>query len=223
MAVAFDAATTSDNAGSPKTLSHTAAAGADLVVGLFKFEKDASAVNGTPTYGGVNMTKLTEFDPVNAIGKMEIWYLVATATGAQDGVVAWTNTADDAMIAFASFTGTNQTTPLSGAATAEGESTTPSRTVASGTDDLVVDFVSVAGTTLTFTPGADQTERFDLTTLKAGSCCCTTEPGAATVTMTETISGAGGKWMQIGFNVEAVAAAAGGFRSRIAGGFVVVG
>ena len=207
MAVAFDAVTTSDNAGSPASFSHTASGSNRLAVAMIVFQKDSTAVNGTPTYGGSNMTKFTEFDPVgaaDAIGKIEIWYIVAPALLAQTVSIAWTATGDDAIIAVASFTGVDQTTPLSGAATAEGNSTTPSVAVVSGTDDLVVDVVESEG--LSSTAGASQTERVDTTSGgAAGHITVTTEPGAVSVTMSETLN-ASAKWAKIGFNVEAVAA-----------------
>ena len=204
MAVAFDSVTTSDNTGSPASFSHTSSGSDRLAVAMIVFQKDSTAVNGTPTYGGANMTKLTEFDPVNAIGKIEIWYIVAPATGAQTVSIAWTATGDDAIISVASFTGVDQTTPLSGAATAEGTSNAPSVVVTSATDDLVVDVVESEAASST--PGADQTERVDTVSGgAAGHIAVTTEPGAANVSMSETLN-ASEKWAKIGFNIEAAAA-----------------
>ena len=175
MAIAFDAASSaSGNSVSSLTWSHTCT-GADLIliVGVSWFGS-ARTVSGV-TYAG---TALTSVGSANSGGqKMEIFRLVAPATGANNVVVTMSS-AGETVAGAHSYTGVDSTTPLGTFASAIGG---PTVDVTSATDEVVVDCASMDNL---LTVGAGQTQRWNISlggglTSGAGS----SEPGAATVTM----------------------------------------
>lgn len=188
MAVAFDAATDgTSGAASSISVTHTAT-GTDRAAFA-----GGGAVDGSPdlvssgTYGGTGMTE--RWDAVFATFYTHFGLtLVAPATGAQTVTVNFAGQNGNSSLAVVTATGVDQTTPFGTAATATGNSTTPSVNVSAATDDLVVDNLIYVGTG-TATHGAGQTERTSNTAVGSEfGHYTTTEAGAATVTMDHTIA-----------------------------------
>ena len=181
MAVAFDAASSAAGAGDvPLTFSHTCS-GSDRVLLVWVGVREGAPPTVTSiTYNGVNLTRVggDSNDPL-----IDLWRLIAPATGANNVVITLSaNVAVFTGIAI-SFTGAHQTTPL-GTAVFEfaGDQ---SIAVSSATDELVCDALFVANDG-TATVGAGQTERINATGGEGLRRCCSTEPGATTVTMSWT-------------------------------------
>ena len=188
MAIAFDAATTGTAANAASlTFSHTVGAGGVdrfLTVGV-SFQN--RVVNGV-TYAGTAMVSVGTLQ--NGVARMHLWQLVAPATGANNVVITMSGGGVAIVGIAVSYTGVHQTTSLGTFASASGNSTAVTVDIASAVNDLVIDCVGTDGAgTPTLTVGAGQTQRGNAdagNTLGAGS----TEPGAATVTMSWTRSAA---------------------------------
>lgn len=149
------------------------------------------------TCGGQAMTKIGT-GLVHSGGKprVNVWRLISPPTGAQN-IIVTNAAADKTGVAVFSWTDTDTTTPFDGWATAQGLSTTPSRTVTSATGDRVAD--TTAGLSITaLTPGAGQTELVDFMPTD-GRMGCSHEDGAASVTMSWTI-GESKEWVIAGWN-----------------------
>lgn len=188
MAVAFDATSVGESSSSAElTFEHTCTgANRFLYVGVSSF----NAVPTGITYDAVGMIKVDE--QANASNEfISIWRLTAPATGANNVVVTFA-AAEEVVAGAISFTGVHQTTPIGTAATATANSSTPTVDVSSETGGFVADVVSSFNRT--FTVGASQTSRWEEENGGAfESGVGSTEPGAATVTMSWTLS-AGYTW-----------------------------
>lgn len=123
-----------------------------------------------------------------------------------------------------SYSGVDQTTPYDGYTTATGASLSPSVTVASAVGDVPVCFFGgffSSPTGISASSGYTQRGGGVNTTSVGGGGDGT---GAASVTMTAAVAAASGfGWSAHGWNLNAAGGGppAGGFRSRIAGGFIV--
>lgn len=197
MAVAFDATSHSSTASDTSTLSwaHTCTGSDRLLVVIVTLANTSARTVSSVTYNGVGLTfshGVSAGDVANL--RSELWYVIAPATGSN--TIAITASGDCEVLAGGgvSVTGAHQVTPL--ADTDSGSSTgatSASLTLTSAADGLVVDgLCSYANAN--FTVGADQTERWNaesgvspgegFTIDYAGS----TEPGAASVTMSWTLA-----------------------------------
>ena len=140
------------------------------------------------TYNGVDLTFVGAKDVSGITGnsRVEIWSLVAPASGTHDVVVTMANTGYHGMVAgVMTFTGVNQTTPLANFVGVSGHSTTASATVASKTDDLVFAVVHSHGGTA-ITPVSGQTEYWDLA-IDETNGSGNVKPGDTTVDNTWTV------------------------------------
>jgi hypothetical protein len=183
--IAFDAASFASANATGLTWAHTVgAAGANriLIVGI-GFDPRGATVTGV-TYGGQPLTLIGGVSATSS--RVELWRIVAPLTGTNNVVVTGTG-AKEKIAGATSWTGVHQTTPLGTAAFATGTSITPTVNVTSATGDVVVDTV-MAVDTASLTVGAGQTQRWNVALgdyMGGGS----SEPGAATTTMSWTLSG----------------------------------
>jgi hypothetical protein len=188
MAIARDNATVA-TAASPTSLtfSHTVNDNADghlAVVVCFRANSVPSV--SSVTYNGDGLT-LVRAQTLTS-NRVEIWAMVAPDEGTHDVVISLSDEADLGLCAYAiSHTGVDQTTPHGTAVSATGSSSPATVNVSSASDELVIDGVSKRTATGTGTVGAGQTQEMNAT---AGSMdgFGSTEPGAATVTMSWTFS-----------------------------------
>ena len=183
MAVSLDNVSnrTSSNA-STITLSHTTGSGTDrlLVVGI-DIKENISVTS--VTYGGVNLT-LAGVANNAGNARAEIWYLKMPATGTADVVVNITGNSD-IVIGAATYNGVNQTTPLGTFVSNTGSTITSSVIASSASGEWVFDTMAVRDAS-SITVGAGQTQQWNngFANFRGGS---STEPGAASVTMSWTL------------------------------------
>ena len=179
------------------TFSHTVGSSGTnrlLVVGV-SVRHDNSTYTIGVTYNGVAMTEGGTSSRNEALCK--IFYLAAPATGTNNVVVTLSKSLMFGAGAI-SFTGVNQTTPVSTFAGATGDSTTPSVNVANVFESqVVIDTVATGDVqTDTLTVGTGQTQQWNTKTTVGGAdkdtfVAGSTESGpdgGGTVTMSWTLS-----------------------------------
>ena len=180
------------------SFSHTTTAGGTnrlLVVGVSinATANTNSTVTGI-TYGVQTLTRTlgsggTAANPM----RVEVWYLVAPATGTANVVVTGNKSGGNKLGVVAgaiTFTGTYQASPIRTSGSNVGTSNTAQMIVASSGGDVVLDTLAVVeGTSVT--PGASQTSAWDTSSGGTGQDAAgtgSTSAGAASVTMTEALS-----------------------------------
>lgn len=137
------------------------------------------------TYNGTNLSLVGTQDTANH-ARVEIWSLVAPDTGTHDVVVTMAGTGYNGVtVRVMTFTEIEQAAPVLNFSGASGTSTTASTTVTSATDDLIFGVVS-SKTGTSVTPGAGQTEYWDVAADESNSSG-TIETGAASVTTSRTV------------------------------------
>ena len=194
MAVVFDAASSATNSLVTLTYSHTVTTAANRLLIVTMHESDSQVAIVSATYAGVAMTALLAQN-TSTVARTELWYLIAPATGANDVVVVYADIFGHSSGA-ASFSGVNQTTPIGNTNTNSGQATVISTVIASVVGNMVYDALG-SHSNVTFTPGAGQTERFDINGDNGSDSAGSTEPGAASVTMSWSDIVAGKFWAQV--------------------------
>ena len=184
----------------PWTFSGKTTAGTNRI-GVLRFFSGGGAPAVAPTWGGSNMTLIGSV--AKGAGAVYAYYIVAPATASSDIVVDLTAPAIGAYV-VTSYTGAHQSTAPTGFASATGSSTTPSVDVTSVTDDLVLDAMDVDNVITSV--GAGQTAEYLDTTGPSDRFGGSYEAGAATVTMSWTVSSAA--WCTLGFSLVAAAGGA---------------
>jgi VCBS repeat-containing protein len=199
---------TANTGASSKTVSHTTSSGSDrlMLVGI-SFGKDNGDSVASVTYNGVALTKVDAQD--GGEGRVEIWRLVAPATGTANLVVNFSGTSHEgAAIGVMTFTGVDQSTPLGAFAGAQADAGNPSVTVTSAANELVFGVAAVSDSNdQGFTPGTGQTEKWDLFGGSSANGAGTTEAGAASVETSWTDPG-GLKWAAAGVSIKPATGAA---------------
>lgn len=214
MAVAFDAASSGQaTSATSLTIAHTCT-GSNLLLtaGGHVSAGSPPTISGV-TYNSVAMTAMSGPTLYATFGRYSSWRLVAPATGANNIVMSLGGTGDELVLGGISFTGVDQTTPLGTVAAAQGTSTAATVDASSAADEIVVDhchaFNNNASGAFSFAPGAGQTERYDVNVSdNFAGACGSTETGAATTTMSQTITTAGSvtEWRTSAVGVKPVAA-----------------
>jgi hypothetical protein len=188
--VAFDAVSEGiANGASSASWTHTPVGtptGVAVLVGRFFDTDQITAI----TYGGNAMT-LEEPSGDPDIGPW-IYSLGNPPSGAQTVSITWAGSVF-ALACAITVTGGDTSNVISNTATATGTSTTPSVTCTSATGELVVDVVH-ASVSSTPTPGAGQTIRSDQEIGGGFQVFMSSEAGAASVTMSHTVSS--NTWVQ---------------------------
>ena len=181
----MDAVSTGTTTGSSFTISHTTSGSNLLILVGVSMTKETGGVPSvtTLTYNGVSLTLVGTQSTSDNKGRIEIWQLIAPATGTHDVVGNLSGAPDGATVGVMTFTGVNQSTPLGPFVSGSGDSGSASVTVISGADELVFDTLAVEGSTKDLIPDAGQTERWDLFQAPAANGGASTEPGAASVVM----------------------------------------
>lgn len=144
------------------TLSHTVGTGTNryLVVGIsIANSQTVSSV----TYSGVPLTLVGRQATASNNESIEIWQMIAPPSGTANLAVTLTGVADFVVGAI-SFNGVHQTVPHGGFVSAMGQGTTATVNVASGSREMVFDVVGTAGGAHPITPGAAQTQQWNLRT-----------------------------------------------------------
>lgn len=211
MAPVFDfASSLSGTAVSQLTFSHTCSGtNRYICVGAGNYRPSTQNIN-TVTFNGVALSEVYE---AQAAQNLAYWELVNPDATTANVVVTWSAAADEIAAGAVSCTNVHQTTPRRGTyAIANGSSTTATVNIASNTDDLVIDMV-VWDNPNGITGGASQTERWSREDVDGySSYGQSTEPGAATTTMS---------WTAVASNAWRIFAAS--LQSPAAGGDVYSG
>ena len=138
-------------------LTHSTAAGTNrlLLVGV-SLDSGSSAQVSSITYSGQALTLVGARTDAGNTVRMEIWSLVNPPVGTANVAVTLSAQTLGFIVGASTFTGVHQTSPLGTFTSAQGNSTAPSVTVTSATNELVFD--AVAGHRRTdFTAGTGQT------------------------------------------------------------------
>ena len=154
-AITLDADSSSSVASSTTlTFSHTVGSGNDrlLVVAV----QAAGFIPHTVTYGGTSLTGRAGDKNTSGALWVQLWYLLAPASGAAD-IVVTVSTASAICATASSWENVDQVTPFGSSAKDSGTGTAVSITAQTTTGEVVIDSV-VAYEAPTFTVGADQTE-----------------------------------------------------------------
>jgi len=147
---------------------------------------------GGVTYAGSPLTRIGVGSRANA--RVEMWYLVAPATGTNNVVVTLSAGATARFVVGAvSFTNVNQTSPLGTFQSANNNTATASVTVTSVPGELVVGVLAKRNSNEGATVGAGQTEYWNRVTSNATATnnewgAGSTEQGAASVIISWTFS-----------------------------------
>jgi uncharacterized repeat protein (TIGR01451 family) len=172
------------------TWSHTVGTQTNRILIVGVALRNSSVTVTTVKYGAASLTFVGAAADSGAHVRVEMWKLVAPASGTANVVV--TLSASKRIVAGAvSFSGVNQNTPNGSFVSASSTgSTTPSVNVASASGELVVDAVAPEGDASSVTAGSGQTQRWNTLTGTASTevrGAQSTEPGAATTTMSWTL------------------------------------
>ena len=157
------------------------------------------------TYNGVTMSSAGKVYSDNQTdGYVEMFYLAAPATGSNT-VAVTCSVAKDLTGGSVSFTGVDQSTPVTNATTVFGNGTAPSVSVTSAAGNMVVD-AAVCGSAFS---SSDQTLQWNKNlngNSGAGNSAQSTATGASSVTMSYTTSS--DWWGIVGANIVAASASA---------------
>jgi uncharacterized protein YjdB len=180
----------SSTSGSAINLSHTISNSDNrlLLVGVSARERNVNAI----TYGGVAMTLVgTANNGLDA--RIYIYRMINPPVGTANIAVTFSGSlSKGAVVGAISYSGVNQSNPLGSFVTSNADSNAPSVSAPSANGDLVFDILALKNTNA-LTPGAGQTERWDIASgvIRGG---CSTEP-ATTSSTTMSWSTSKGKWV----------------------------
>jgi len=185
----------------------TNVANALLVVGVSMniSGNTGSTVTGI-AYNGAALTKLGVHNDAGVTRRVEIWYLTAPSVGTFTVAVS-VNLPNAARVGITAgamtFTGVDQTVPLSAMVSNDGANATFSQLdIPSGTSQMVFDTLAVAGS-VTVTKGPSQTQQWNLNSGNTGASDVvgfgSTNAGAASVPMSETFGAS--NWSEAGASI----------------------
>jgi hypothetical protein len=180
----IDTTSTGTSAVDSFAFSHTTSGVQRLLLVGVSLDPESDEIVSLVTYDGTPLA-IVDSATYSNDARAEIWQLIAPSVGTYDVVITFSSNLSYGAVAGAvTFTGVNQTTPLGTFVSATGSSAGPATVdVSSATGELVFDTVACE-TCTSLTVGGGQIERWNLSqaglhAMGAGS----TEPGAATVTM----------------------------------------
>ncbi len=190
LAITANGTATSTQSASANSLSwsHTVASGSDRVLYVTLAIDGLGAGVNSVTYGGVNLTQVGRTSGNHAV---EIWRLVNPSVGTANVIVSLGGTTAVKGGAV-TYNGVDQATPNGTYASATGTGTTATVNVSSATGKLVLDITNWDNNPTGYTIGANQSSVWSLTNTDHRGVT-TTENGAATVTMSSTVS-ASNQW-----------------------------
>lgn len=160
-AVAFDASSSATEAGQDNAVqvTHTATGSNRLVVCAVHWQPATDTVSSV-TYNGVGMTQSAVGVITTNSYRVDLYSLVAPATGAQTVLATMSGTNSNKAITCMSFTGAHQVTPLGTGASFSGTSDPMTASITVPANGMGVMFCTNNENGGTFTPGGSQTEPF---------------------------------------------------------------
>jgi uncharacterized repeat protein (TIGR01451 family) len=208
--VTFDNASSGTGTLVPFSFSHTVGTGNQrLLVVAVTIRNGINLASGV-TYGGTALTSLGSTQNSDGLVHVQMYYLKNPPSGTANVTVSLlglTNAAAGAM-SFSGVDPINTFGAISSDSSTGTGTTDPSTTVASATNNLVIDAVALEGSAGALTVGGGQTQRWTATTGGAATNIRgvgSTEAGAASVTMSWTKANTA-KWaiMAVSINVDPV-------------------
>ena len=184
-----------------------------MLVGFISYDSTAGdSVIASVSHNGSTTgwaSVITELGPGSTTDRASIWRKVAPDAVTATVVITTGGTCSELGGNALSVYGVDQTTPIAGATSAEGTTSQPSLNVAAATGDLVYDVMyAYGGLTDSGVAGASQIERTNAivyTYIGAQTLVlASTEPGAATVTMSWTLTNIT-EWVQVACAIKAAA------------------
>lgn len=167
-----------------------------LIVGISLETGDESKRVNSVTYSGINLNRVGEVRGPSNDPRVDVWSLINPPVG--NAIINITLFEDNkTAITAISFTGINQTVPISNVITAGGSEGTPFLLVQSGPEDLVIDFVASLADQIT--PGPSQIEISNIEIFDSGKRGgSSVNAGDSNVEMTWIGSE---KWAAVGFSI----------------------
>ena len=199
------------NSGTALTFSHTVNSTTNGLLTVCGGTRNNAAPpeTATATYNGSSMTQqVTRVDGTFGVIRVYLWTLKVAdglVTGTHDVVITFSGTPSESYGGAVSFTGVNQTTPVSNAIGNDDRTTDASVTVTSSAGSVVVDCMAAAGANLAAAT-ATQTQQYSqisggLTDLNGQS----TAAGAASVNMGWTFGVVTNTWVALGMSLNVAA------------------
>lgn len=205
MVIAQTGVSNGTGSGTSLTIAHTVGVGYLQAVffGVFFFGSPSSV---SATYAGTAMTQIA------VINNLRIFRLVNPPIGTSNAVATCVSGATQSRGIVVSYSGVHQTNPNGTAVTGSGSGagSNPSVSVSSATGRVVADFVygtRTGGAAIGLSIGAGQTNIYTTPGVVSdsddGTIAASSEPGAATNTMTWTLSttGADTAWAQAAISI----------------------
>jgi uncharacterized repeat protein (TIGR01451 family) len=186
--IALDSRTVTVGSGLTFTFTHTVGAGINRVmvvgVSIFNSNKTVTSI----TYAGQPLTRIGFLNGGSGSDdrRVEMWRLVSPPIGTANVVVTMSSSAK-VVVGAASFFGVDVTAPHGAFVSNEGRTNLVTLAVPSAAGELVIDCMAVQGNAATATVGGGQTQLWNDYTRSVGGAvvgAASTEPGAASVTMT---------------------------------------
>lgn len=172
------------SSGTTMTLSSVVGTGGNLVVACTTWRSNTGQTNTAATYGGNAMTRIgSEITSTGA--SLSCWYYITSS----DGNVVFTYSAapSNAQGTALVFSGAHASSPIGTSATSASAATgTSTAAVTSAADGLVLDALGLRSDPTGLTVGASQTQRSAQEADSSVYHRTSTEPGAASVTMSWT-------------------------------------
>ena len=193
-AIVLDARSVTTGSGVSFTLPHTVGVGNDrlLLVGVSTFTANKTVV--AMTYAGQPLTRIGFLDGGTGSNdrRVELWRLINPPTGTAN-VVATMSSSSKTVVGAASFFGVDPVTPHGPFVSNEANTNLATVTVPSAAGEVVFDCLSVQGNAASALVGPGQSQLWNDFTRAVGGAvvgAASTEPGAASVTMTWGLSSA---------------------------------
>ena len=180
--ITVDPASSREAAASSVTMNHTVGSGSNrLLIVSVAIERDTGRVTAI-TYAGQALTFVgTSVDPT-ATARVEVWRLIAPATGTNTVSVTF-NSSSSVVIGAISFANVHQTTPIAASQFATGNGVlTASASVASAADQVVMATISANDAADTVTAGSGQTSHWNVLNAADVIGAGSTKPGLASST-----------------------------------------
>jgi hypothetical protein len=205
MAVAYNTVTSVSFEGVTSTnVSHTASGSNRLAVAHVSSTPNSSTISSI-TYNGSAMTLVNTSVETDFELRASLYRYIAPGTSSQTCAINFSGAAYGAL-GVTSYTGVDQTTPISNSSIANGDNDSATVTVTSATDEMVTDIVCFFNNNVgTPAVGAAQTSRFYTKDSWGDAGVASTEAGAASVTMSWTLNIPSGyqHWAQVAASLKA--------------------
>lgn len=199
MAIAFDNVLGTSLGGGPNTISYTVSGSNRYLFYTVANDHQAGQTISTITYAGIGLTQLfSQNDGLN--GKIEIWGLVAPATGANNIVITWSAQSFTAAGIAASYTGVDQVTPLGTAVGAAGFGTVMSATGTLVANDWLIGVFEESNLVPTITAGTERAQQQNSGTVHGAFADSTASPITYSLSVND-------DWASIGVPLHAAGAA----------------